>query len=31
MNDADLLPECLGAWEHQVRFDHKILKYHQRV
>ena len=26
-NDSDLLPECLGAWEHQVRYDHKILKF----
>jgi len=26
-NDADLLPECLGAWEHQVRYDHKIIKF----
>ena len=26
-NDNDLIPECLGAWEHQVRFDHKILKF----
>jgi hypothetical protein len=26
-NDSDDLPECLGAWEHQVRFDHKILKF----
>jgi hypothetical protein len=27
VNDADLLKECLGAWEHQVRFDHKIIKF----
>jgi hypothetical protein len=27
INDSDLLPECLGAWEHQVRFDHKILRF----
>jgi len=26
-NDADLLKECLGAWEHQVRYDHKIIKF----
>jgi len=26
-NDSDLLPECLGAWEHQVRFDHKLIKF----
>jgi len=26
-NDSDLIPECLGAWEHQIRFDHKILKF----
>jgi len=26
-NDSDLLKECLGAWEHQVRFDHKILRF----
>jgi hypothetical protein len=26
-NDSDLLPECLGAWEHQIRFDHKILRF----
>ena len=25
LNDADGDAECLGAWEHQVRFDHKIL------
>jgi hypothetical protein len=26
-NDSDLLPECLGAWEHQVRYDHKIIRF----
>jgi hypothetical protein len=26
-NDSDLLPECLGAWEHQVRYDHKIVRF----
>jgi hypothetical protein len=26
-NDADLIPECLGAWEHQVRYDHKIIRF----
>ena len=28
-NDLDdpALPECLGAWEHQVRYDHKIIKF----
>jgi hypothetical protein len=26
-NDDDDIPECLGAWEHQVRFDHKLLKF----
>jgi len=26
-NDSDLIPECLGAWEHQVRFDHKLIKF----
>jgi hypothetical protein len=26
-NDSDLIPECLGAWEHQVRYDHKILRF----
>ena len=27
INDSDLLPECLGAWEHQIRYDHKIIKF----
>jgi hypothetical protein len=27
INDSDLLKECLGAWEHQVRYDHKIIKF----
>lgn len=27
LNDSDTLPECLGAWEHQIRFDHKIIKF----
>jgi hypothetical protein len=26
-NDADLDKECLGAWEHQVRYDHKIIRF----
>ena len=26
-NDGDDDPEGLGAWEHQVRFDHKIIKF----
>jgi hypothetical protein len=26
INDSDLIPECLGAWEHQVRFDHKLFR-----
>jgi hypothetical protein len=26
-NDMDNEKECLGAWEHQVRFDHKIIKF----
>jgi len=25
--DADEVAECLGAWEHQVRYDHKIFKF----
>ncbi len=27
INDSDGDAECLGAWEHQVRFDHKILHF----
>jgi len=27
LNDSDTLKECLGAWEHQVRYDHKIIKF----
>jgi hypothetical protein len=27
VNDADLDRECLGAWEHQIRYDHKIIKF----
>jgi hypothetical protein len=26
-NDLDTAPECLGAWEHQVRYDHKIISF----
>jgi len=24
-NDSDQDPECLGAWEHQVKYEHKIV------
>jgi len=26
-NDGDDDPECLGAWEHQVKFEHKLLRF----
>jgi hypothetical protein len=26
-NDLDTVAECLGAWEHQVRYDHKIISF----
>jgi hypothetical protein len=24
-NDSDTDPECLGAWEHQIKYEHKLL------
>jgi hypothetical protein len=26
-NDSDLIAECLGAWEHQIRYDHKLIGF----